>query len=359
MLTLDKLRMYRRFDGDIDGYSRSRVEDRSVITEEEWRLIDELRQALFLVRSGQAAAEFAASVERRLSSLAADDQTRQALRELADHQGCAAAKPSPPPAMPPGVPTKMNPKPGVQRWIRRGFLLWAAVVMAWLANSYRTRGVPDGTLESSPTVSVVDGPASLEFQPAPPNGQPALVFLCGSGVAAPAYAPLLRPIAEAGHAVFVVKLPYRFAPLESHQQAAVERARRVVAAHPQIVRWVISGHSLGGALACRVAQSAPETFSALVLVGTTHPKRDDLSALPMPVTKVYASNDGVAPPSRTLANRALLPKGTRWVEVKGGNHSQFGHYGHQLLDGDATITREAQQAATRSALLEALAKAAD
>lgn len=82
MLTIDKLKMYRRFNGDIDGFARSKVDDRSGITDEDWRVIDELRQALFLVRSGQAASEFAASLEQRLSSVAADDATRQALREL-------------------------------------------------------------------------------------------------------------------------------------------------------------------------------------------------------------------------------------------------------------------------------------
>jgi len=75
------------------------------------------------------------------------------------------------------------------------------------------------------------------------------------------------------------------------------------------------------------------------------------------VTKVYASNDGVAPPNRVISNKGLLPKETQWVEIKGGNHSQFGHYGHQLFDGKATISRETQQTATRSALLEALTRA--
>jgi len=82
MLTLDKVKMYRRFDGDIDGFARSSVDDSSGITDEDWHVIDELRQALFLVQSGQATPEFAASVEQRLSSVAADDATQRALRAL-------------------------------------------------------------------------------------------------------------------------------------------------------------------------------------------------------------------------------------------------------------------------------------
>ena len=66
-------------------------------------------------------------------------------------------------------------------------------------------------------------------------------------------------------------------------------------------------------------------------------------------------NDGVAPVERVLANKPLLPETTRWIAIEGGNHSQFGHYGHQLFDGRATITRESQQAATRQTLLTALA----
>ncbi len=253
---------------------------------------------------------------------------------------------------------KRRSKPVSRRWILRGFVLWATIFTLWLANSYRTRGVPDGTLRSSPTVSVAEGATVLEFLPTSSDSKPALIFICGSGVSAHAYAPLLRPIAEAGYTGFVVKLPYRFAPLASHKQASVKRVLEILAAHPEISHWVVSGHSLGGALACRVAQSDSRAFSAMVLVGTTHPKQDDLSSLAMPVTKIYASNDGVAPPDRTLSNKRLLPQDTRWVEIKGGNHSQFGYYGHQLFDGRATISRETQQAATRAVLLEMLANAA-
>jgi hypothetical protein len=62
-----------------------------------------------------------------------------------------------------------------------------------------------------------------------------------------------------------------------------------------------------------------------------------------------------APPDRVLSNRRLLPPGTKFVEIKGGNHSQFGRYGHQLFDGTATVSRDEQEAITRSAILDALA----
>lgn len=242
----------------------------------------------------------------------------------------------------------------IHRWVRRGFLLWAVVALSWLANSVRTRGVNDGLLRSNQQVTVVDGPTALEFLPNGSHRNAALIFICGSGIHPHAYAPLLRPIADLGHAVFVIRLPYRFAPFSSHKDEAVNRARALIAAHPEVGRWVVAGHSLGGALAARIAQADRGLNAAFVLIGTTHPWKDDLSKLDAPFTKVYATNDGVAPSDRVMAAKGLLPKHTKWVQIKGGNHSLFGNYGHQLFDGTATISREEQQEVTRNALLEAL-----
>ena len=201
---------------------------------------------------------------------------------------------------------------------------------------------------------MVEGSTGLEFRPGNQSNRSALIFICGSGVHAHAYAPLLRPIAETGYPVFIVKLPYRFAPLASHKDEVIGRTLQVMASHPEIPRWVVAGHSLGGALAARVALSTRGRDVSFVLIGTTHPRDHDLSKLEARITKVYATNDGVAPVDGVMANRRLLPETTAWVEIKGGNHSQFAHYGHQLFDGAATITREAQQATTRQVLLDAM-----
>ena len=83
MLTLDKLDVYRRFGGDIDAWARTCGSgDPSGMTDEDWFLIDELRQALAMVASGLASPEFSASVERRLVASTVDEQTRRALRAI-------------------------------------------------------------------------------------------------------------------------------------------------------------------------------------------------------------------------------------------------------------------------------------
>ena len=50
--------------------------------------------------------------------------------------------------------------------------------------------------------------------------------------------------------------------------------------------------------------------------------------------------------------RANLPESTIEVVIDGGNHAQFGSYGTQKGDGEAAVTREAQQAFALQCLLE-------
>jgi hypothetical protein len=84
MLTLAKIQTYERFRGDIDGYARARGGgDTSGITDDDWWLIDRLRQAIYLVASRQAADSFRMQTEQELQTVTADEQAREALRRLA------------------------------------------------------------------------------------------------------------------------------------------------------------------------------------------------------------------------------------------------------------------------------------
>ena len=245
-------------------------------------------------------------------------------------------------------------KTRIHRWIRYFFFSFATLSTLWMINNVRTRDVDDSMFQSSTSIALTDTPASLELRPLLAQPKRGLIFFCGSGIAADAYIPLLRPVAEAGFTVFIIKLPWRFAPLESHKQTVLSQAKDIISSHPGLPSWVIAGHSLGAALSARYVETDTERIAGMLLLGSTHPKSADLSSLRIPVTKVLASNDLVAPKEKIIANKNLLPRQTRWVEIDGGNHSQFAHYRYQLLDGDATISRERQQAQAREEILAML-----
>lgn len=254
-----------------------------------------------------------------------------------------------------GTGPKSNRQKRRRRIVATLFSCWSIFVFFVLFNQFRTQVIDPSVFKNGPGIDVSTEGDYLQFRPKSPK-KIGLVFFCGSGVEAEAYAPLLRPIADKGFFATIVKLPGRFAMLPGQKEKALDIASSIIKQNQEITRWVISGHSLGAALTCRFVQVHPEVCSGLVLVGTTHPKDDDLSGLMIPVTKIYGTEDGVAPKQKVEANRGLLPQSTKWVLIEGANHSQFGNYGHQLQDGKPSITREEQQAIVRENILSMLTR---
>jgi len=83
MIAQDKLRIYEKFGGDIDGFARgSKVGERGSIADRDWRLIDEILQSLLIVQSGLANAAFEAQVRARALDAAEDEQVFERLFQL-------------------------------------------------------------------------------------------------------------------------------------------------------------------------------------------------------------------------------------------------------------------------------------
>lgn len=205
-------------------------------------------------------------------------------------------------------------------------------------------------LEGNETVSVTQG-AFIEFLPSitaqVAQGEPSMgvIFYPGGRVDARAYAPLMEAIAAAGYPAFIVPMPFNLAVFGSN------KADDVIAAHPEITRWVIGGHSLGGAMAARYVDDHPEQVEGLYLLAAYPDVSDDLSDTSIAVASISATLDGLATQAKIDDTRALLPPGTQFVIIDGGNHAQFGWYGAQSGDNPATIDTSAQQAQTRDAIL--------
>lgn len=83
MLTLAKIEVYRRFQGDIDAFQRSRLDPVAAGIEwDDWGQIDRIRTALKIVDGGLASPAFAAATEAELLAVTADEKSRMAIREL-------------------------------------------------------------------------------------------------------------------------------------------------------------------------------------------------------------------------------------------------------------------------------------
>jgi len=212
----------------------------------------------------------------------------------------------------------------------------------WAQAQYEPMPEALAALESDDQVEVTvprtpRDPRRLVFSPAGQGARSGLVLYPGAFVEPRAYAPTARAIAAAGHLVVIVPMPLNLAVL------APNRAAQVIAAHPEIARWAVGGHSLGGAMAARFVYRHPEAAQGLVLWAAYPAEGDDLSARDLAVASIYGTRDGLATQSEIDASRLLLPAGTAWTAIEGGNHAQFGWYGPQSGDRPAALSREAQQ----------------
>lgn len=222
-----------------------------------------------------------------------------------------------------------------------GFVIWATSTNPVLPEAA-------AALQSDVQVSV-EQDRWIVFEPAGVEPQTGLIFYPGGRVDPRAYAPAMRTIAAEGYLAVIVPMPLNLAVFGS------ERAAGVIEAFPQVQRWAIGGHSLGGAMAAAYTSNHPEQIDGLALWASYPAASSSLTASDAAIVSIYATLDGLATGDKIEASRALLPADARFVAVEGGNHAQFGYYGDQRGDNPAAISRADQQAQVVAATLDLLA----
>jgi predicted esterase len=230
------------------------------------------------------------------------------------------------------------------------FIIAISAFVIWGSTPARPDTLALQELESNDVVNVEKGQFWLQFSPTNRDPISGFIFYPGGRVDYRAYAPLMRAIAERGYEVALVKMPLNLAVLGAN------RADAVIDANPEIPVWYIGGHSLGGAMAAAYVYNNPVSVQGLVLWAAYPAESNDLSQSGFPVLSIYAERDGLATPEKIQASIPLLPKDTMWVEIKGGNHAQFGSYGPQDGDFDASISAEEQHQLVVDATLNFLSR---
>lgn len=228
-----------------------------------------------------------------------------------------------------------------------------AVFVVWSLIAYRANSEARAATATNHTVAIAYAEGIWRFDPATAPKSSTLVFFPGALVDPRAYAPLARAVAEEGYHVLLVELPRRGAFGGAESPELRTRIAAALASVPEDHPVVVGGHSRGGVVASAISAQEPR-LAGLVLIGTSHPRDVDLSGLDILVTKIVGTRDGLASPAEVEQNAGLLPAQTRWVWVEGGNHSQFGWYGFQPMDGRPRIPAAEQRTIMTQAVLDLL-----
>ncbi|GAA2036547.1 alpha/beta hydrolase [Agromyces tropicus] len=213
-----------------------------------------------------------------------------------------------------------------------GVLVWANIVF---------QGEREPSLDAWRSDDVEISRVDTGFVIAPTSGASdlGLVFVPGAKVDPSAYLYKLSGVVEETGMTVVVTHPtlnlafFDTRPLEAFTDEA-----------PDVQRWLVGGHSLGGVRACQLAGDATDAANGpdvvgMVLFGSYC--ANDLSGTDLEVLSLVGEHDGLSTPEKVAAAGDLLPADAESVLIEGGNHASFGDYGVQPGDGVATADRQA------------------
>jgi len=173
-----------------------------------------------------------------------------------------------------------------------------------------------------------------------------LIFYPGGLVDRASYAPLMEELCSRGILCLLLRMPLDLAVLDA------DAAEGLTEAYPGVSRWLIGGHSLGGAMAADYAGKHPALYEGLVLLGAY--AASDLSETELKVLSVYGSEDGVLNREKYAAYLEHYPQDFTELVISDGNHAQFGSYGAQKGDGAALISPQEQRRQTADAIVQML-----
>ena len=224
-----------------------------------------------------------------------------------------------------------------------GLLIWG---ISWATYARPPLPEAQAALDSDALVEVSLEPW-LVFDPVGEQ-HTGLIFYPGGRIDPRGYAVLMRALAEQGYLVVVPSMPINMAIFNSNA------ADGIMAEFRAIKNWVIAGHSVGGVAAAIYTNTHPDQIDGLAIWASYPPESADLSASHIPVYLIYGELDPAAN-AADVENRAeLLPADTVYLEIKGGDHHQFGTYLIDAEDDLAVISREDQQEQIIQATLELL-----
>jgi len=215
-------------------------------------------------------------------------------------------------------------------------ILLVGAFYIYASDYYRADEVAIAVMQSDAITLVEDN--FIVLSPNTP-GDTAIIFYPGAKVEYFSYLPMMEKIMLSSNVTCIlVKMPFNMAIFDS------DAADKIINRFPDIENWYLAGHSMGGAMASDFASKNQDKIMGLLLFGAyiygNYPEENALT--------VYGSFNTSVEEKINYTENIIV--------IEGGNHAQFGNYGKQKGDPDATISSEEQQNIAVAAVPEFLEK---
>jgi hypothetical protein len=179
------------------------------------------------------------------------------------------------------------------------------------------------------------------------HGDSKVGFIIFSGAKADerSYSYIAKLLHDEGHTVTIPKAPFHLSAF------GIGHGFEIMENNPQVEKWILVGHSLGGVPVSRIAAKQPDKLLGIALLATM--ASADLSALDISAIRITAENDKIMSSKRMDPYLGNLPGNSLDIELKGANHQGFAAYNSFMSrDGKATMTWQEQNEETVRLILD-------
>lgn len=214
----------------------------------------------------------------------------------------------------------------MKKVLKAGFILLGILLIG--AVSYLESGHYDSDVNAAKyeASSITDDYLTYEN-----NRKIGFIFYPGGKVDSSAYSYL----SELDANVYIAKFPFELAMFK------YKVADQIIDENPQIEKWYIGGHSLGGVFANRYAVTTSNKIAGLVFLGS-YPAAGDQSDIPG--IAIFGKQDDVV--GNYELKQDLFTDAQTVIEIPNANHSGFGNYGQQKGDSVLSSTQIEKQQQT-------------
>lgn len=191
--------------------------------------------------------------------------------------------------------------------------------------TYKLKAYTQNLIKSDLEINIIyDKDDNLVLRPYNTSKKESIIIYPSSGIEPKGYIGLGRKLAARGYKVVIAKIPMNY-PFFSF-----DKANKIISANSKDEKWYLVSHNTSGEVAAKVA-AGNKKIVGVVFMGT-YPLNDELKLINEPVLTIWGTNDGVLDFSKFSTYKSNLPASAEFMEIVGGNNTNFADV--NLITGD-------------------------